>query len=100
MSGAVCTSSDHQSPAQQRSGYGKSGGDGGSSAGGAGGGAGHVAGDGERVPGGRDPAAVQDRRPQGHRRTAAVGVRGGDPVAARRTGMYPYPLEAHVTPAA
>lgn len=88
-----CVSSDRQqSPAQQgraASGYGKRGaGDGGSAAGGAGRFRGHVhvGGDRERVPGGGDPAAVQDRRPQGHRRNAAVGVRAGDTVAPRRAG--------------
>lgn len=86
-----CVSSDRQqSPAQQgraASGYGKRGaGDGGSAAGGASRFRGHVGGDRERVPGGGDPAAVQDRRPQGHRRNAAVGVRAGDTVAPRRAG--------------
>ena len=82
---------------QQRSDYGKSGGDGGSSAGGGGRFGGHVAGHGERVPGGRDPATVQHRRPQGHRRNSAAGVSGGDPGAARRAGTYPY--ATHTPPA-
>jgi len=62
-----------------------------------GGRAGGRGGDSERVPGGRDPATVQDRRPQGHRRNSAVGVRGGDPGAARRAGTYPY--ATHTPPA-
>uniref|UniRef100_J3MUP6 Uncharacterized protein n=1 Tax=Oryza brachyantha TaxID=4533 RepID=J3MUP6_ORYBR len=39
---------------------------------------------GRRVAAGRVPAAVQDRRPQGHRRPGRLGVRQGDAGVARR----------------
>ena len=92
----MAQTTNNRQPSNAARSYGKSGGDGGSTAGGAGRGGGHVAGDGERVPGGRGPAAFQDRRPQGHRRNAAVGVRAGDPVAARRAGNTRCPWRTHV----